>query len=129
LRGRYLIPRAQWALQFLAEQPNLPAEAAKWLDRYVDEVNMGLAAVTAFYQELGAKWAERLQAAAVNADSDWQADTLSQTAVRALRSTSGITTVLVGMRRPRYVKDILADLHNPIAQKPRPTAWQVMRNA
>jgi hypothetical protein len=40
LRGRYLIPRAQWALQFLAEQPNLPAEAAKWLDRYVDEVNM-----------------------------------------------------------------------------------------
>jgi aryl-alcohol dehydrogenase-like predicted oxidoreductase len=129
LRGRYLIPRAQWALQFLAEQPNLPAEAAKWLDRYVDEVNMGLAAVTAFYQELGAKWAERLQATAVNADLDWQAGTLSQTAVRALRSTSAITTVLVGMRRPRYVKDILADLHNPVAQKPRPTAWQVMRNA
>jgi aryl-alcohol dehydrogenase-like predicted oxidoreductase len=129
LRGRYLIPRAQWALQFLAEQPNLPAEAAKWLDRYVDEVNMTLAAVTAFYREEGAKLAERLRETAVNADLDWQAGTLSQTAVRALRSTSGITTVLVGMRRPRYVKDILADLHNSVEQKPRATAWLVMCSA
>jgi aryl-alcohol dehydrogenase-like predicted oxidoreductase len=127
LRGRYLIPRAQWALQFLAEQPNLPAETAKWLDGYVDEVNMTLAAVTAFYRELGADLARRLQATAVNADPDWQADTLSQTAVRALRSTSGITSVLVGMRRPRYVHDILADLQNPIRQQPRITTWQQVR--
>jgi aryl-alcohol dehydrogenase-like predicted oxidoreductase len=128
LRGRYLIPRAQWALQFLAEQPNLPAEAAAWLDRYVDEVNLTLTTVTAFYQQMGATLSEHLQQTAVAAAADWQTDRLSQTAVRALRATGGITTVLVGMRHPHYVQDILADLHNPVEQQPHTAAWNTLRS-
>jgi hypothetical protein len=71
--------------------------------------------VTAFYQEMGAKSAERLQQTAVAADPDWQADTPEPDGRACLAlHQCGITTVLVGMRHPAYVQDILADFHNPV---------------
>ena len=54
----------------------------------------------------------------------WEkADTLSRKAVRALRSTTGVATVLVGMRREAYVKDVLTELQRPLEQKERQNSW------
>jgi aryl-alcohol dehydrogenase-like predicted oxidoreductase len=60
------------------------------------------------------------------ADPDWATGSLSQTAVRALRSTVGITSVLVGMRRVAYVDDVLEELKVPIDQRSREDAWQTL---
>lgn len=124
LQEQYIVPRAQGGVQFVSERENLPAEAVSWLDRYVDKVNEALAAVSAFYQEETVQQGERIRQAATQADPDWQTNSLSQTAVRALRSTTGITSVLVGMRQERYVQDILQELAQPVTVKNRNEAWQ-----
>jgi len=127
VKARFILPRSQTAVEFLSNRPNLPAEAALWLDEYVEAANITLAALSAFYQEQAAKRTTRIQETAVAADPDWQAQTLSQTAVRALRSSAGVSSVLVGMRQQPYVLDILGDLTRPVAVKDRSESWQKMR--
>lgn len=129
VQGQFLLPRAQAAVQFLSNLENSPAALREWLDGYVEAVNTTLAAVAAFYQEIGHKESQGIQATAVLTDADWQADTLSQTAVRALRSTAGISCVLVGMRQEHYVADVLADLQRPVEVKDRHKSWQALRDA
>lgn len=124
VQSRFLFPRAQSAVQFLSNRPNLPPEAASWLDRYVNSVNDTFEAVTAYYQSQAATQAKAIKETAVATDAEWEAETLSQTAVRALRATAGVTTVLVGMRQSSYVDDILADLQNSVTPKNRDEKWQ-----
>ncbi|HFQ92555.1 MAG TPA: aldo/keto reductase, partial [Anaerolineae bacterium] len=126
IQTRFILRRAQTAVQFLSERENLPAEAFSWLDEYVEAANITLAAVSAYYQEISSRRAQRIQEAAVAADADWRADTLSQTAVRALRSTEGVTAVLVGMRQQAYAQDVLAELARPVMVKERAASWQKM---
>ncbi|MBX3058748.1 MAG: aldo/keto reductase [Anaerolineae bacterium] len=126
LRAQFLLPRTQTAVETLLNLGNLPADAHDWLDEYVDVANNTFAAITAYYQEQAARRAEHIQQAAQSADSDWAAPTLSQTAVRALRSTTGVTSVLVGMRRQDYVQDVLADLQYPVPTAERQESWQQM---
>lgn len=127
VKARFILPRSQTAVEFLSNRPNLPAEAALWLDEYVEAANITLAALSAFYQEQAAKRTSRIQETAVTADPDWQAKTLSQTAVRALRSSAGVSSVLVGMRQQPYVLDVLGDLARPVAVKDRSESWRKMR--
>lgn len=124
IQGHLLIPRAQAAIQFLSNAENSPAKLLKWLEGYIKLFNETIAAVSAFYQEQGSKQVQQIHQTAVAADPAWEARTLSQTAVRALRSTEGVHCVLVGMRQPRYVEDMLADLARPIEAKARQEAWQ-----
>ena len=86
-------------------------------------------AVAAFYQEVGAKEAKRLYETAVSIAPDWQAQTLSQTAVRALRSSAGISCTLVGMRQERYADDILVDLAVEVEVKDRRELWEQLAQA
>ncbi len=123
IRSRFILHRASTAINYLSEQENLAAEASDWLDVYIEKVNEALAAVTAFYQEKTAKEAAQIKETAVVAETDWDAKTLSQTAVRALLSTEGITSVLVGMRQQAYVEDVLQGLENPVAAKDRTESW------
>lgn len=58
-------------------------------------------------------------------DSDWgNADTLSQMAVRCLRSSQGVTSVLVGMRQKSYVDDMLAELRRNCRIEDRIESWK-----
>ncbi|MCP5094389.1 MAG: aldo/keto reductase [Chloroflexi bacterium] len=127
LQNQFLLPRAQSAVQFLSNLENLPAKAETWLHSYTEAVNDTVGAVGAFYQEISHKESSGTQATVNMIDPDWRAETLSQTAVRALRSTTGISSVLVGMRHEQYVQDILSDLHNPVKQQPREAAWQAVK--
>jgi len=59
------------------------------------------------------------------ADPNWAAEgTLSQKALRAVRTTLGVTCTLVGMRRAEYVTDVLVELRRPIEQDTRLESWQ-----
>ena len=59
-------------------------------------------------------------------DPAWSADTLSRLAIRALRSTAGIGSVLVGMRRKEYVEDVLQELREPCQISNRRQAWEML---
>ena len=123
VQSQYLIPRAQTGLKFLSNWENLPVAGQNWIDGYVEKVNTTLAAVEAIYQARGAKQSAQIKQQAVAVEAEWATETLSRTAIRALRSTAGITTVLVGMRRVVYVDDVMADLVQGVVIKNRDTAW------
>jgi aryl-alcohol dehydrogenase-like predicted oxidoreductase len=127
VHGRFLLPRLQNAVNFLASLPQPPPDLAGWLDNYVAAANEVLAAVGAFYQAQSAAEIQVMKGTAVLAEPDWQADTLSQIAIRALRSTAGISSVLVGMRRRAYVDDVLQELARPVEIKDRAGAWEKLR--
>lgn len=60
-----------------------------------------------------------------SADSDWgAASTLSQIAVRSLRSSQGVTSVLVGMRQKSYVEDMLIELGRSCEVGDRSESWK-----
>jgi aryl-alcohol dehydrogenase-like predicted oxidoreductase len=52
---------------------------------------------------------------------------LSQLALRALRSTAGVSSVLVGMRREMYVEDVLHEVRQPATSAVRTGTWQKIR--
>jgi len=61
-------------------------------------------------------------------DPDWhKASSLSHLALRALRSTTGVTAVLVGMRQAAYVEDILAELREPCVKEKRRASWEKIK--
>ncbi len=63
------------------------------------------------YVEEAARVLNRIRYAINDADPEWEKQgTLSQKAIRALRSTAGVSVVLVGMRQGAYVEDVLTDL-------------------
>ncbi len=62
-------------------------------------------------------------------DPDWQVPSLSRLALRALRSTVGISSVLVGMRQVNYVAEVLSELALPCEKKNRLESWQKIAGA
>lgn len=128
LQAQFLVPRAQWAVQLLTNAPNLPVAFYEWMKRYSKLFNEALAAISAFYQGVGNEEAVRIHRSVTAVSPDWEANTLSQTAVRALRSTQGVSCVLVGMRQPRYVQEMLEELARPVEQKPRQEAWRSLND-
>jgi aryl-alcohol dehydrogenase-like predicted oxidoreductase len=120
-------PCGMTALEF-ARQKNLGVLINRPLNAFTENRLLRLADVDAA-ESLPAeeieKRIETITAALAAADPDWGGNaSLSQLAVRALRSTAGISCVLVGMRRTAYVNDILTELATPVAQKDRKASWQ-----
>ncbi|MEM9776542.1 MAG: aldo/keto reductase, partial [Chloroflexota bacterium] len=125
VRQGYLEPRSRFAEQFLNNRAELPEEAADWVASYKEVLHNTLDTIAAVYRAQEARMLMTIKENVETADSDWRGcKTLSQSAVRALASTEGITSVLVGMRQDKYVDDILSSLNAPIQQKPRGASWQ-----
>ncbi|MBK7092591.1 MAG: aldo/keto reductase [bacterium] len=65
----------------------------------------------------------------LSVDAEWGiADTLSQMAVRCLRSSQGVTSVLVGMRQKSYVEDMLAELRRSCKVDERSRSWKKLNS-
>jgi hypothetical protein len=122
--AQHLLPRTQGAVHILSNLPNLPSELRNWLDHYVVLFNETIAAIGTIYQDSTATWAELTRQMVGQVDNEWQAKGLSGTAIRALRSTEGITSVLVGMRQKAYIEDVLAELSLPVTRQKRIPSWQ-----
>ncbi len=73
--------------------------------------------------------ANELRQTLAQLDKDWEAPTLSQAAVRALRSTTGVHSVLVGMREESYVADIVAELTRQCPIRDRRESWGRLANS
>ena len=127
VQTRYLVPRVQSGVNFLSGRSGLPAPVASWLTSYVNALNGAMQAVDAVYQAQANRKSEAVRERVVAADEEWaEAESLSQMALRALRSTAGVTTVLVGMRRREYVDDVLEELRRGVAVRDREASWAAM---
>jgi hypothetical protein len=117
-------PRVQGVFDFLTPHAKKNEELAQWLAYHKICLGEAFEAVGSIYVEQAARVLNRIRWAVNAADPDWEKQgTLSQKAIRALRSTAGVSVVLVGMRQGAYVKDVLTELERPIAQKDRHGSW------
>ncbi|HEU4964808.1 MAG TPA: aldo/keto reductase [Bacilli bacterium] len=122
---RLVVPMLQHGMRSLADKAQEHAEVEPWVQGYMEQVNPLLAAITAHYQELEYRQKQELKQRVDTLDADWTAaGSLSHVALRALRSTEGVTTVLVGMRQVPYVQDVLAELSQPVDVAKRQEAWE-----
>lgn len=120
-----LLPRIQGVMDFLEPYGRENADIAKWMESHRARIEEAFDAVASVYAEQAAHKVDRIRRAVAAVDEDWAAaGTLSQKALRALRSTSGISCVLVGMRREVYVSDVIAELQRPINQGAHFESWQ-----
>ncbi len=109
-RDSFLRPR----MDFVAAQLNQNATDAgldQWLEQWRGASQDLHRAVDELYMAMAAKQAGQVRQTLATAAPQWaEAGTLSQAAVRAVRSAPGVSSVLVGMRSPDYVQDVLTGL-------------------
>jgi aryl-alcohol dehydrogenase-like predicted oxidoreductase len=115
-------PLGQCLLEF-AREKNLGVLINRPLNAIVGDRLVRLA--ENHYAGDGIAQARRFHDKVAAVDEEWaSAETLSQIALRAIRSTAGITAVLVGMRTEAYVEDVLTELRRPCTVAPRVGSWR-----
>ncbi|MGD9124296.1 MAG: aldo/keto reductase [Desulfarculaceae bacterium] len=130
LESNYFLPRINSAVRFLAQNLRGSQEGLAVLDAHLKRVQAAFEAVGLWYAAQAAELAQKIKEKAAACDRDWaQAPNLSQMAVRAVRSTPGVGSVLVGMRRQAYVDDVLQELGRSLEPKPRNESWLCLQQA
>ncbi len=125
VKDEYLIPRIRGVLEFLDAQAAGSRSVAAWKDTYLTALGAVLDAVDGVHAAAAAAQAKAIKTALAAADPQWGGKTpLSRLALRAVRSTLGVSSVLVGMRRTEYVDDVLAELQTPVPRKERKESWR-----
>jgi aryl-alcohol dehydrogenase-like predicted oxidoreductase len=128
LQSFYFAPRIRGVVQFLEQQESLTESVFPWIRSHQEILQAAFRAISSVYQEQAAENAARTKAKVSSADGDWaEAATLSQMALRALRSTLGITTVLVGMRQESYVDDVIEELGRSVSRRDRTESWRELQ--
>ncbi len=123
--SQYFSPRVNSAVQFLTDMEPLPMPVSYWMETHVESIHRVLRAIDAHYKVEAAEKAHKIKGITKEADGEWGlASTLSQMAVRALRSTEGVTSVLVGMRQDNYIDDVMSELAKEVHIKDRKESWQ-----
>jgi aryl-alcohol dehydrogenase-like predicted oxidoreductase len=127
-RDGHFYPRIQGVMAFLEPHAAGNPELLKWMSSHETVLSDVFEAIGSFYAEMSRRRITGLKRAIADADPDWAAPgTLSQKAVRALRTTRGISAVLVGMRHPGYVEDVLEELRRHFPVTDRRKAWQALK--
>ncbi len=117
-----LLPRVERGVHHLTQSLN--EEVKAWVEAYLRALRPAFHAVTRYYKQLALERTSPIKEAVRSCHADWaSADSLSRMALRALRTTQGITTTLVGMRRAAYVDDVLAELSQPVATQDHRASW------
>ena len=120
-----LKPRIRGVMDFLAPYAEKNEDLSTWMTSHREKIAAAFDAVASIYAEEAAHQADRIRRTVAGADREWGAEgTLSQKALRTVRSTAAVSCVLVGMRREAYVSDVLTELRRPVQQHARFEAWQ-----
>jgi len=120
-----LQPRIQGVMDFLEPYADENEDLSNWMASHRKKIEAAFEAVASIYAAEAGRQVDRIRRTLATVDRQWAEDgTLSQKALRAIRSTSGITCTLVGMRRAQYVSDILDELKRPINQDARRVSWR-----
>jgi hypothetical protein len=124
VQSQWVLPRINGVMHYLVNMKEKPGEAMAWVDDHVEKLRAALNCIESAYRQQAARRAATARERAAAVDPDWNVPKLSQLAVRALRSTSGIHGVLVGMRRKEYVDDVLEELSRPLEVRERTGSWK-----
>jgi hypothetical protein len=124
VRSYFILPEAQSAVQTLQAIAKPPFTLPGWLNAYIEAVNELLAALTAFYQEQAQRELARIHQRAMACDPEWQAESVVETAVRALLSTTPITSLMPDAPQPAELNRILSALNPAPTPGPRRDAWK-----
>jgi aryl-alcohol dehydrogenase-like predicted oxidoreductase len=129
LQSNYFLPRFLGVVQFLSQREDLRKEIPAWIESHQKKFGETFRTVGSTYQEAAAEKSAQIRAMVTSVDEDWaEAASLSQIGLRALRSTLGITTVLIGMRQEAYVADVLEELGHPVEQTENTESWHRLRD-
>jgi aryl-alcohol dehydrogenase-like predicted oxidoreductase len=129
-RDGFLMPHIQGVIAFLERFEDPPTSLTRWLGDHQNLIQTAFTAVGSRYITKAEKEAGRLKHSVAAADSDWaDAASLSGQAVRAIRSTAGISSVLVGMRQTGYVDDVLQELKHPVRVTDRTASWHRLKQS
>jgi len=121
----FIIPRIEKAIEILSTKCVLTKFQEDWLRNYIEYVNLITKQITAYYKSYAASRAEELKYRLKNVVPKWSEPLrLSQMALRALRTTPGVSSVLVGMRQEDYVDDVVKELQNPVEKTATPEDWE-----
>ena len=120
-----LLPRIQGVVDFLKPHAEYNENLADWMSTHQKKIEDAFNAVASIYAEQAAHQVDRIRRAVAVADRHWaEAGTLSQKALRTIRSTPGVSCTLIGMRRNDYVSDVVTELQRQYEQKPRVESWR-----
>ncbi len=124
--GNFL-PRVHGVMNFMEPYASGNEDVLRWMTAHREILANAFESVASIYFENARRRVEKIRQAVSAADGDWAAEgTLSQKAIRAVRSTAGVSSVLVGMRREAYVSDVLAELKRCVGQNARFQSWQTL---
>ena len=123
-KAGFFLPRVQGVFQFLDQHKDDVEGLGHWMDGHHHRLDEVLSAVESLYAGEARRRVQAMRRNVRQADPSWgESRTLSQMAIRAVRSTHGVSAVLVGMRRTDYVEDVLTELRRPIEQEDRSASW------
>ena len=122
----FIVPRIEKAIEILTTHCVLTKFQDEWLRNYVEYVRLITQYITAYYKSYALSQVEAIKFKFQSQIPEWATSyKLSHIALRALRTTPGITSILVGMRHPLYVDDVLAELHRPAEKTATKNQWQI----
>lgn len=123
-QSRILAGRINHGMEILTRYPELSDQQKKWIDFYIDTFNKALDGLTARYRTKAAREIDHFKKAVNGIDDQWDGvKKMSHKALRAIRTTRGVSCVLTGMRHIDYVKDILAELKEPVEIRDEMHSW------
>jgi aryl-alcohol dehydrogenase-like predicted oxidoreductase len=125
-----LWPHLQGVFDFLKPYTGQMETLDQWLVSHPQKLNAAVRAVGSLYVAGAAREIDGIRRQVAAADAAWDVEgSFSQQALRAVRSTIGVSTVLVGMRQIRYVDDVLEELRRPVEIQDRTTSWKRLQAA
>jgi hypothetical protein len=128
VRDAQLYPRVNAVLEFFNRQDPV-GSLRQWAVAHQRLLAAALEGVTAYYRPGAVQRVQTIKEAVWTANEGWAGDgTLSQVAIRALRTTGGISSVLVGMRRPSYVRDVQEELQRHRTVRSYEVEWALLGN-
>lgn len=121
-QAHFVTEQISYTVQLINEVPDKTQETIAWLDDYVPLMNDVLGMLTLAYGNKAVEVNSAVYERFINKfPKKWGIKNLQHLALRALRSTEGITTILVGMRNTAYVDDVLTELK--VRAQKEPDLW------
>jgi aryl-alcohol dehydrogenase-like predicted oxidoreductase len=125
--NQFFTLRIKRAVEIILASPGITDQIESWLKDYLADVNKAMESLANYYKGKSSWKSKAIREMVQSADSDWaNAGMMSQIAVRALRSTKGVNSVLVGMRQANYVEDVLNEIKKPVMVEDKNSSWEKM---
>lgn len=122
VRSQYFLPRMNAGLRAIT--PSLDDDLREWVHIFKSKANSLFHSLSCYYAgQARARSRAAKQAIVSVLGSEFTDMSLSQLAVNILRTTKGVSGVLVGMRHDSYVEDILAGTRKPLHARLGRAEW------